>query len=131
MAMEATYSYRILPRGVVQREWDHTLQRLRAACTLQQASEKVAPGRIAYLLIAHTTAVDVAGLERILMDNLLFVLWTRTERDGTIAFAGEWLPHWRRAVPWRCDKVGGMARLAPGTPQHQWTYRFNIIPVEE
>jgi hypothetical protein len=64
------------------------------------------------------------------MDNLLFALWTRTEKDNEVTFAGEWLFHWRRAVPWRCDKTGGMARLAPRTPQHQCTYRFNVIEVK-
>jgi len=134
--MEIPLQTPVLAHGVVQREWDQTLRRLRESGPVTHAAEHVKAGLYAHLSMVCSTDEDVAAAERILMDNLLFALWTRTERaclpgPGTeVTFAGQWLFQWRRAVPWRCDKVGGMSRLAPGTPQHQWTYRFNIIDVE-
>jgi hypothetical protein len=125
--MEVPYLQPDLAPGVVQREWDQTLDRLRAIATITYVSTEVRPHANAFVSLRRVDEATLAEVERILMSNLLFALWLRVETEQEVSFSGEWLFRWRRMVPWRCTKVGGFSRLAPSTPQHQWTYRFNVV----
>ena len=118
-----------LPTATVQGEWDQTLLRLREVCEIVEAPKGVSAVHYAYLTIKKID--DVAAVERILFDNLLLAIYTRTEHlNGTIFFSGQWLWRWRKAVPYVVEKVGHVNRLVPWQPQHQWTYRFNIIEAD-
>ncbi|MBK6831168.1 MAG: hypothetical protein IPG92_10730 [Flavobacteriales bacterium] len=45
-------------------------------------------------------------------------------------YGGEWLWNWRKAVPYKAEKVGHINRLVPWQPQFQWTYRYNLLQAE-
>lgn len=118
-----------IPTATVQGEWDQTLQRLREVCEIVDAPARVSSMQYAYLTIKKPE--DLAAVERILFDNLLLAIYLRTEHlNGTIFFSGQWLWRWRKAVPYSVEKVGHVNRLVPWQPQHQWTYRFNIIEAD-
>src|SRR5215207_6080465 len=102
--MEVPLATPSLSLGVVQREWEQTLHLIGSMSTVVAVSEMVSPNQVAHLTIRKANEHVVAAVERILMQNLLFALWTRTEREQEVAFAGEWLFHWRRAVPWKSEK---------------------------
>ncbi|HRD54451.1 MAG TPA: hypothetical protein PKY96_17565 [Flavobacteriales bacterium] len=119
-----------LTYDTVQREWACTLGRLRELCEVLEAPEHVSRSGYARLFIKRHDGLELEAIERILFDNLLLAMYTRTEDDHKIYFGGEWLWHWRRAVPWRAEKVGHINRLVPWQPQHQWSYRFNLIEAE-
>lgn len=128
--MEALTTTRNLPTATVQAEWDQTLRRLREMCEVIDASAMVNEHEVAHITVRLTDQTNVEGIERIMFQNLLFMPWSRTNHGDKIIFGGQWLWHWRRAVPWKAEKVGPMSRLVPGTPNDQWTYRFNVIEVE-
>ena len=79
--MEVPYLQPDLAPGVVQREWDQTLHRLRAVAEVTYACNAVRPNAIAYLSIRRVDEHTLAEVERILMSNLLFVLWLRVETE--------------------------------------------------
>jgi hypothetical protein len=121
---------RPLPDEIVQREWDCTLRRLRTVCPVLEASEAVSRTGYARLLLPREPQFDLEAAERILFDNLLLAPHTRTEDGNTVYFGGEWLWRWRMAVPYRAERVGHIHRLVPWQPQHQWTYRYNLVEAE-
>lgn len=117
-----------LPPGVVQAEWDNTLRRLRALCTVLEFSPEVSALQRAYVRVQHAEDLDLEAVDRILFENLLLAPWSRTlTKSGTMHYGGEWLWTWRKAVPFRAEKVGHINRLVPWQPEHQWTYRYNLI----
>lgn len=116
-----------LPYDTVQREWQCTLHRLRELCEVLEAPEQVSRSGYARLFIARHEGLELEAVERILFDNLLLAIQTRTEDNHKFYFGGEWLWRWRMAVPYRAEKLGHMNRLAPWQPQHQWTYRYNLV----
>ncbi|MFZ1691583.1 MAG: hypothetical protein WAT74_00175 [Flavobacteriales bacterium] len=119
-----------LTYDTVQREWQCTLERLREVCEVLEASEHVSRSGYARLFIRRHEGLELEAVERILFDNLLLAIHTRTEDNHKLYFGGEWLWQWRKAVPWQAVKVGHINRLVPWQPQHQWTYRFNLITAE-
>lgn len=119
-----------LPIGVVQREWDQTLARVREVCELEDSTTLVRTNQCAHLFIRKSGVLDIEAVERILFDNLLFSPWARIEHERSFIISGEWLWRWRRAAAWKADPVGHMIRLAPDAPQRMWTYHFNVIPAE-
>ncbi len=118
-------------QAVVQGEWDQTLRRLRAHCNTIEGSEQVHPHRVARLVLRLKEGSTIEEVERILFENLLFAPWNRTAHTHEWYFGGEWLWRWRKAVPWRAEQVRGISLLPPGSTRNQWTYRFNVIDVEE
>ncbi len=122
-------AHALLPLAVVQAEWDQTLRRLRAVATVLSATERVQPHHYASVSIAHAEGLNVEEVERIVFDNLLLAPLSRTVHDGRLHLGGEWLWCWRKAVPWRAEKVGMLSRLVPDAPRAQWTYRYNLLEV--
>lgn len=118
--------YGAVSHAAVQKEWEHTLERLSEVCEVMEASPVITRIGFVRLFIRRTEGMDIEAIERILFDNLLLAIWNRTEDEHKVYFGGEWLWHWRKAVPWKAEKVGYINRLSPWQPQHQWTYRFNI-----
>ncbi len=113
----------------VQAEWDTTLHQLRSSFTVVDASTVVKRGHYARLTL-HKAGLDIEAAERILFENRLLALWSRTEDHDVYHFGGEWLWRWRAPVPWLVEPIGPMNRLAPKAPRHQWTYRFHLIEAE-
>lgn len=121
----------LLPVATIQAEWDNTLARLRELGELVEQNALVHPLQFAYVSVRHHEGLDLDAIDRILFDNLLPAVWSRTHtQKGTLHYGGEWLWNWRRAVPFTAEKVGHINRLVPWQPQYQWTYRFNLIEAE-
>lgn len=116
--------------SAVQLEWDHTVQRLQAVCEITAHSPTVGRGKYMHLQLRRTPGLDLSAVERILFDNLLLAVWSRTEEQERIHFGGQWLFHWRKAVPYQAERVEGISLLPPGTRRNQWTYRFNLIEAD-
>ncbi len=120
-----------LPPHKVQAEWDQTIRRLYDACEVVEYGAHVSALQYAHVSIRKTEALDLELVDRILFENLLLAMYLRTEHlDGRIFYSGEWLWRWRKAVPYKVDKVGHVNRLVPWQPQHQWTYRYNVIDAD-
>ena len=122
-----------LPPGMrmVQAEWDRTLARIWEVAEVLNCSAQVHPRQYAYLTVKRSETTNVEAIERILFQNLLLAPRVRTVLADRIEFGADWLWTWRKAVPFKAEKVGSMSRLAPWVPRDQWTYRFNLIEVEE
>ncbi len=119
-----------LPFGVVQREWEHTLERVRERCEVQDCTALVKAGQYAHVIIRKTDSLDIAQVESILFENLLFSPWARVEHQHSYLLSGQWLWKWRRSTAWTADPVGHLFRLAPDAPRTMCTYRFNVIYAE-
>jgi len=125
----AAISQMVNPIGIVQGEWDLTLQRLRACCTVVYATTLVDLRRNPIVEISADPTVDLSAVEGILFENLLLAPLHRVARGRTIAFQCEWLWSWRKAVPGKVEPLGPMCRLAPDTPRAMFTYRYNVLEV--
>lgn len=111
----------------VQKEWQLTLARMRAACEVLYTTEQVDLRRRPVIEVSHTPDLDVIALERILFDNLLLAPLHRMEFRRSIAFQCEWLWAWRKAVPWKVESPGSAYRMAPDAPIAVWSYHFNVL----
>lgn len=120
-----------LQAGTVQREWDATVQRLHALGTLVEHAPYVDARRPAFASFRMGPQLDIDAVERIVFDNLLLAPLHRRQRDGLMTITGEWLWHWRRAVPYKVESVSSVIRLYPDSPVAMWTYRYNLLEVEE
>lgn len=118
------------PIGIVQGEWDLTLQRLRGCCTVVYATALVDLRRNPIVEVSADPDLDIAQVEGILFENLLLAPLHRVARRRTIAFQCEWLWRWRKAVPWRVEALDPVCRLAPDAPRAMFTYRYNVLGVE-
>lgn len=116
-----------VPLGVVQREWDETVRRIKEVCEVKDLTSLVSARQYAHILIRKTDVLDVARVEGILFENLLFSPWARVEHQSSYILSGAWLWKWRKKAPWAADPVGHMIRLAPDAPKRMWTYRMNVI----
>lgn len=115
---------------IVQGEWDQTIARLKEFADVTSHALEVSRKNYAHLTVARTPTTNIEGIERVLFQNLLLAPRVRTMRETTIEFGCDWLWRWRKAVPFRAEKVGSMSSLAPWVPREQWTYRFNEIEAE-
>lgn len=129
MATAATLM-QVNPISMVQGEWDHTLQRLRALCTVAYATERVDPRFTPTVEVSADAQLDVTQVERILFDNLLLAPLHRMERGRIIVFHCQWLWNWRKAVPWTMDALSPGIRMGPDSPRAFYTYRYNVVEVE-
>lgn len=116
-----------VPLGVVQREWDVTVRRIKEVCEVKDLSQLVSARQYAHILIHKTDALDITQVEGILFENLLFTPWARVEHHTSYILSGTWLWKWRRKEAWQAEPVGHMIRLAPDAPKRMWTYRMNVI----
>lgn len=119
-----------LSAPTVQVEWDHTLRRLRALCTMQYATERVDQHRYPTVNLRHTPDLEVVALERVLFENLLLAPLHRLEYGRTIVFRCEWLWQWRQAVPWRLDGADRTLGMSPDDPKNMYTYRYQLLFAE-
>ena len=126
----AAISTQVHPISIVQGEWDHTLQRLRAICTVAYATERVSTHLAPTVEVNADAVLDVHQVERILFDNLLLAPLHRVEHGRTIVFQCQWLWSWRKAVPWKVDALDSSVRMGPDRPRAFYTYRYNVVEVE-
>lgn len=119
-----------LQAGTIQREWDHTLHRLRALGEVVAHSAYVDARRTAYVDLRIAPALDIAAVEQVVFENLLLAPLHRRQRDGLYTITAEWLWHWRRPVPWRACAVSPVIRLYPDSPVAMWTYRYELEEAE-
>lgn len=120
-----------VPFSVVQAEWDQTIRRVMEMAEVIDRSVEVSDRAHAHFRVKRTEQTNVEGIERVLFQNLLLAPRVRTMHPDRIEFGCEWLWKWRKAVPFKAEKIGAMSSLAPWVPRDQWTYRYNLIEVDQ
>jgi hypothetical protein len=118
-----------LSLSLVQGEWTQMLRQLEAVCELIEAGDPLST-RYAHLQLRLHDGHSIEEVDTIIFNNLLFAPWTRNAHFNKWIIDGEWLWRWRKAVPWRAEKLEGISLLPPDAKRNQWRYRFNMVEVE-
>ncbi len=127
--LQAAKARTLQPVHTIQAEWENTLGRIKEIAEVIEASQAVSDLH-ANLTVKRPPHTNVEAIERVLFQNLLPSARTRTVHADSIVFGCDWLPYWRKAVPFAVEKLDPINRLAPWTPRDQWTYRFNVIDAD-